>query len=336
MSKAELIDEMLSYYWIVNELSKTVGEGTEGPETDADPNHSLQELRDHSDAPRESEPEGPREDEARESAKESPVNRSAGELVADAITEEDRLEEIVRSLQRLQEGVDRIDESSPASDGDSSDDGPSELDGEEIAEAFLALQEHVEALQTRQDAAQRQIRQIVSRLERRQERIAKQAADDDDLEDVTTVQEAIVDELTDLDDRLDATIEHYRTLESSKERLEDRIDGEFDDLEQILTHLLETMSRFDTRLEDEIGSVKADTKMLKYQVEKHHHLGELKREANLQGIEKADCSNCGVTCRLGLLETPFCPDCGEQFAGIEPTWVPFKNATLRNGGPLKR
>jgi uncharacterized phage infection (PIP) family protein YhgE len=337
MSEAELVNEMLSYYWIVNELSKTVGEGSESPGaamgSDDGP---LEKPHVHPESSGVSSTEQPEEGD--EPTGQPAQGDFSAESVEGVIEDLDRIERLVQSLQQLRSGLDtigvqpppRTDEASatPSVGTDRGSSGP-EVDLEE-------LQMNVDELQARQEEALGTMQETVEEIERQQERIASQAADDAAVSEIAGVQEAIVDEVTAIGSRLEQASHRHRTLESSHEQLEDRIEADFDDLESIITHLLETVSQLNAQLEDASTSHDADMEMLKYQLQKRQHLEELKREANREGVQRADCAECGQTCHLGLLETPFCPECGEQFASIEPTWVPFKNALLHIGGPLKK
>jgi predicted nucleic acid-binding Zn-ribbon protein len=313
ISEAQLVNELLSYYWIVNELSRSVEDAPDAhgfpPGSDE---LSLESLHG------ETGPEGPFSPQSGSGEPEL-ADRSAGEEPSP--------------------GASPDDEPAGASDGG---DGGDDLTGTTastpagVAEAVADLQDDIEALRDRQETALQSIRETVADVERRQDRLASRSADEDTFEEVATIQAAVVDELTAIGDDIAAATDRQESLETSQERLEERIEAEFDDLEAILTHLLETVRELDSAVDDATDRHTGDIKMLKYQLQKHHHLEELKRGANLAGIERADCENCGQTVHLGLLESPFCPDCGEQFARVEPTWLPFRNARIENGGPLKR
>jgi len=142
------------------------------------------------------------------------------------------------------------------------------------------------------------------------------------------------DELVEIRERLselEADLSDQIAEESdAREELESWIETEFDNVEDVLQHLLSTTDNLEYRLGSAIDSQREQLEPLQAAHADHKQLQELKNEAIEKGVSTADCSNCGETIDLRLLPAPHCPSCGQEFTGVtDSSWWPFDSATLR-------
>jgi len=123
-----------------------------------------------------------------------------------------------------------------------------------------------------------------------------------------------------------------RLAEEADERaeLEAWIETEFDNIEDVLQHLLSTTDNLEYRLGSAIESQREQLEPLQAAHAEQEQLQTLKNEAIEKGVDAADCDDCGETVDLGLLPEPYCPNCDQQFTGVTASsWWPFDTATLR-------
>lgn len=104
------------------------------------------------------------------------------------------------------------------------------------------------------------------------------------------------------------------SLRNDHRSLKDLVRNEFGNIRTILTHLLETSG------DDEQRSRPADLEFeedIRQHLEEQATLASILRTASRAGIRVAECSHCGRTVDLSLLEDPFCPNCERAFESLE-------------------
>lgn len=121
-------------------------------------------------------------------------------------------------------------------------------------------------------------------------------------------------------------------LEETHEEFESWVDEEFDHIEQLFEHLLETVGRFETRFEeidDRIEELQYD--------DTADELASLRRSAIDLGVDTGRCDECGTSVDLSLLDAPQCPNCEATFTTVRSdasSWNPFAKPTIRTTDPV--
>jgi uncharacterized coiled-coil DUF342 family protein len=125
-------------------------------------------------------------------------------------------------------------------------------------------------------------------------------------------------ELAENVEEMEAELAEFRTEFDS---LEERVDGGFENYETILSTLTDRADETDEKL-DTLANAIIDLRKRAVELEsasaRRTAVEELQTDANLRGVETANCEACGETVRLGLLTEPRCPRCQEPFDGVEP------------------
>jgi chromosome segregation ATPase len=120
----------------------------------------------------------------------------------------------------------------------------------------------------------------------------------------STVDEAVGERADEIDDRLtdvEARVDDLAELEA-------RVDAiDTDDLDDKLSRVASAVVRVRRRL-DAAERDRAD----------RERLDAISATANRNGVRKAACTDCGSTVDVGLLTEPECPHCGGAFAELEP------------------
>ncbi|WP_416840882.1 hypothetical protein [Haloferax sp. DFSO52] len=136
---------------------------------------------------------------------------------------------------------------------------------------------------------------------------------------------------------IDDVTANIETVREQLSAVESRVEGGFDNYEEILTYLDETTTDLDERL-DVVAASLADVRSRVTDIEAAHRerkqLSTLLRTANDAGERKATCDNCEETVHLDLLTEPRCPACQSAFEALSPSKGFFGSATLRTGQPL--
>ncbi|KAB1187469.1 MULTISPECIES: hypothetical protein [Haloferax] len=137
---------------------------------------------------------------------------------------------------------------------------------------------------------------------------------------------ASVDEVSD-------TVEDVRTsLEAEQERLQARLDEEFDNLRTILEYLVETGDSLDVRLTETQIQYRAELREIRAE---RAQLRRIRQDARDAGTYTADCERCGETIDFALLTEPNCPNCGRTLTGVESEtkWLFLSRYTATTGTP---
>ena len=117
---------------------------------------------------------------------------------------------------------------------------------------------------------------------------------------------------------------------TARKEFEAWIETEFDNIEDVLEHLLSTTDNLEYRLGSAVDSHRGQLKPLEAAQAEQERLRELKNEAIKKGITAGECDNCGETVDLSLLPTPNCPGCDQRLTGVtDSSWWPFDTATIQ-------
>ncbi|ESS08533.1 MAG: hypothetical protein A07HN63_01763 [uncultured archaeon A07HN63] len=129
----------------------------------------------------------------------------------------------------------------------------------------------------------------------------------------TAVNEQLSGEATDLDN------------------IEAWIQNEFDNIEDVLEHLLSKTDNLEYRIGSAVDSQREQLEPLQEAHAEQENLTALKAEAIRKDVDTAACSDCGESVDLGVLPTPYCPNCEQKLTGVEAGqgWNPFDKPTLR-------
>ena len=126
-------------------------------------------------------------------------------------------------------------------------------------------------------------------------------------------------------------------LESLTERvetLEERLDGGFENFEEILTVLVERTDDIADDVETLGGGMVAMKETLETVTGREQgraRADRLKREAATHGVRKAKCEECGSTVDLGLLSSATCPTCDATFQDLDANPGFFGSSMLETG-----
>ena len=320
VSERELLDEILSSYWVLEELSDVVlngdptAEGSDHPSSqhDAPPEPTARTAA----ANRQTQPadrrEQPTDNVSRSPDSDTPAESdqvTEPESTIEAASDEDlELSGIEQELEKLRTVIDELateqslptpESTTPDTDQDESA-APSPSESDDESDGF----EEFTAAKTESWSDSRG---VVAEL-------------DDELIEIRSRLSELESELTD------------RLAEESDERaeLEAWIETEFDNVEDVLQHLLSTTDNLEYRLGSAIDSQREALEPLQAANAEREQLRTLKNEAIEKGVDAADCDDCGETVDLGLLPDPYCPNCDQQFTGVTASsWWPFDTATLR-------
>ncbi|MFC7202187.1 hypothetical protein ACFQJC_01565 [Haloferax namakaokahaiae] len=130
-----------------------------------------------------------------------------------------------------------------------------------------------------------------------------------------------------------------RTVEALREqveRLDEYVDGGFENYEEVLTYLDETTTDLETKLQT-VAKVLVDLRARTVDIEaealERETLAELLRVANANNDRKATCESCETKVHLDLLAEPRCPACRTAFTELSPSSGFFGSATLHTGPP---
>jgi chromosome segregation ATPase len=322
VSKQELMNQMLSSYWILDELTGLVGE-TEAnttrqlsPEDSAPASESVSRESERSESTDAASEEKPTETE---SAEDETMETGSNEDVT-----EERIREIQLAIRKLVE--DQSEAEARASIDEESADSPSADDEtsrvvDELRQQCETLGSELDDLESRQDTQFDRLSDElqlaldrVNELEETQERLP-------DREDI----EAIVDDIRTIDGRLEE-------LHTADRELESRMDREFDSIEELFRRVLNTLDDLESELDATTESYQEDLEPIKERIKERKRLEELKNDALNRGVRKGSCERCDRTVDLALLESADCPNCTAHFTGIDDSgWNPLRPATLETG-----
>ena len=143
-----------------------------------------------------------------------------------------------------------------------------------------------------------------------------------------------LDDLPELTDRLETLETRLAELESTTERLDERLDAGFENYREILEYLLERTDRLADR-SDVLAQATLDARetltRAAGEAATRRALEDLLAEAQRHGTDRGSCAACGSTVLLGLLTEPTCPHCSATLTGVEPAGRLFNRYRLTVG-----
>ena len=314
VSKRELMNQMLSSYWILDELTGLVGEteaemetktkAEPGPGTPREPPESASDRTpDSADSP------------GTEAPAETERAGDDGPLEERTSTEEN-IREIRTAIQQLLdaqlEPADDPSETSPTLDGG-------------VVSVVSELQRQVGKFEARLDDIEDRQNSRFDRFSNELQLLLDRVGELEGKHD-RFVERSELEPLADDIRRLNERLEGIRT---ANEELEARVDREFDSIEELFRRLLDELDEIDAELEGATESVREDLKPLEERAAKRDRLAELKTEALRRDVRSGTCGNCDRSVDLALLEVPECPNCMSRFVGIRNGgWNPFQSPTI--------
>jgi len=282
VSKQKLLDEILSSYWVLEELSGVV---TDSSVTDDARQSDRAQSGDQTGDRRHGPTEG---------------QRDSGTATPSSSVEFSELKTELQSLRTAIEGLSR----------DHGGEQPVD-DADEVSALEGQLNDLSSAVVERQTETDETVKQLAERI--------------DGLSQQLDEVESRLDEgmsLAELEERVEDTSADHADLEA-------RLESEFDSIEQVLQHLLDTTDNIEYRLGAVSESRQEALEPLRARNEMHEAVAELKQEALRHEVSAAVCDNCDQKIDLGLLEVPSCPSCERRFTGISNGgWLPFSKATI--------
>lgn len=202
------------------------------------------------------------------------------------------------------------------------------LDGEDAGERLESLDENAEK---RLDALGERVGELEDGLD----------------EKIDDVRQRVIQVKRETDNRAPADHSHERLREQSDEgvriataardaidELEEHVDRGFDNFEDILDYLTDTVDEQEEKwngLARMVIDLRERVNELEGDVATRRATAELKEAANRNGISAADCEHCGTNVQIGLLVSPLCPNCETTFRDVEPGGRFLRSATLLAG-----
>lgn len=329
VSETEIINRMLSSYWIFQELSEMLSD-SEG-----------QNARSVIPKGRENLNPDAEEISEREEQSSSSADGNGAEGKSNQDIDENALLKIIAELESLPSPAESV---SPQ-DSQETGRGPDERMARST-EMYLLRDELNELKKKTSElsiALDQQDSRNTAELEqsREGEIVSKLDAIKDTLDDLSRADssqkdrpeahtseriEAFERELAELAETVESEIEQ---LEASQADLERWTDNELDGIEQVFDELFERTDQLEQHIDDKLESVDQRIDDIEEYVDGQTQLAELKREANDHGISTAVCEHCSERVDLGLLMDPNCPNCDRVISGINPaSWIPFSSNTL--------
>ena len=245
--------------------------------------------------------------------------------------------------------------------------GGARLDG--VEERIAALDDRVTAIEGRERVDPDRVTEVAGRVEDLTERIEavaeevtaaegdadgaladRVAALEDDLDEkIGDVRERVIQvkretdgkapadhDHGDLRQRVDRAATTVGEFDSRLDDLEGRVEGGFDNFEEILEYLTETSEDLETRTETLArATIGLRDRVAELETERSARAvaDDIRETANRNGDATATCESCSGRIRLGLLSRPECPHCAATFEDVEPSSGLFGTATLLVGPP---
>ncbi len=341
ISRGEVLDEMLSSYWILEELTGMLDDG--------EPGGPASHLGQGAGEP---ESEGPGA-----GANRNDVDAAEGE--SDRGGEGDSTE-VIRELRQLRTAVQELSERSDAESRDRQS-GPraddprvsrssSQRRSDGLQTALADLQERIEDLSEElsevQETHDRDVADLRADVEETLETLEGLESSVDGLVGNSELESLAVsfeeelsrieDTTTELDGRLAQLEEaHSETagevtdLADGHSDLEARLDREFDSIENLFQHLMDRTDDLEYQITAVSDSHEERMDPVQDDIEEREQLVAVMREAHRKGISRAVCENCETSVDLSLLQEPYCPECDRSVSGLEPGgWLPFDKPVL--------
>ena len=293
VSKQKLLDEILSSYWVLEELSGVVTDSEVANE------------------PQQSESQPPIEPAA------DPTDTTSQEMGESSPATE--FSELKSELQGLRTAIEELsqDQQDDSQQADSPEEEFSTLEGQ--------LDDLSSAVVERQTETDETVTELSERIDTLSERLANLESRIDVGRSLADL-EAAVEQNSDNYTELEAAVEQNS---DNHAELENELESEFDSIEQVLQHLLDTTDNIEYRLGAVSESRQEALRPLRERNAIQDQLTELKQEALRHGVSAGVCDNCDQQVDLGLLEVPECPSCERRFTGIsDGGWFPFSKSKI--------
>ncbi len=118
------------------------------------------------------------------------------------------------------------------------------------------------------------------------------------VEQNTSVIQELTAEGTERSNRLDA--------------IESRFESSYDDVREILSHLLDETDEHDAKLDTIVDAYDDDVTAIKHRQRRQVDLAELKTDAARRDLSRATCEHCDNAFNIALLGEPACPHCDRE------------------------
>jgi predicted Zn-ribbon and HTH transcriptional regulator len=182
------------------------------------------------------------------------------------------------------------------------------------------LDRRLQDVESRFDGLLEDVRERVIQVKRETDQ--KAAADHDHPELASAVEE------------LEGVADDLETVAAAVDKLETRMEGGFDNYEEVLEYLADTIdqvSRRQATLANAIVETREELRKLAARDSARSAVEELQRAAGQLGVRNADCEDCGTTVDLGLLTRTECPHCSASFVSVTPAQGYFGSDTIETG-----
>ena len=330
VSTDEILDQVVSAYWVYTELQRTLNSVADTPSTDQSPRKQgtkmSPDVNDDNVEQQQPSPVG-----QRESA--SPKSESESES---------------ESEDESKSGEDRISESSL-----SSDDGSRKMSGERSeGELWQRLYELSDKLdQNRRSQTERWIRlrdrvesieREVNMMENNKRRRGSDSSSENktNMDNIQSDVDLLKQEIKQLKQSHEESIElrqEFKTrieeLEQSQETIQSRIDDEFDSIESAFETALTRQEKFETRRSQLTDQIEDNADTIDSMSEDRETLEAIRQTALEEGVENAKCDYCDENIKISMLASPECPFCETPLNDVDPGgWNPL-NSDVLTGAP---
>lgn len=180
-----------------------------------------------------------------------------------------------------------------------------------------------------------ELRERIDRLgEKRDEDRETRADIEADLAQLTQRVDAVSQQLRDrqstLESRFDEELENLETILEYLVDTTDDLESAIDGLERTTGDLVYTTDGLEGGLE----SVTEELEIVRSRRAERERLTDLRRTASQLGVRSAACEHCGTSVDIGVLPSADCPDCDRQFVDVERGrgWFGFGTDTLVTAG----
>lgn len=152
-------------------------------------------------------------------------------------------------------------------------------------------------------------------------------------EDLDDVRDRVIQVKQEIDEKAPADHDHpdlreqattvaaqTESLEATVEDLRSRLEGGFENYEEILEYLTETTDDLESKVDtlaDAVVDVRARMETEAERQAVRDAVAELAAEANRRGVRTGTCEECERSVDIALLSAPECPHCASTFSGIE-------------------
>ncbi len=318
--KQELMNQMLSSYWILDELTGLVGQ------TEFEGN-----MEHRSPGPVESpNPDGGRETESEipESEADSDGAKDEGENAERASTEE--------SIREIQAAIGELIERQSAVEGQHPDGVANPLDGG-VVSVVSDLQRQIGKFESKLDDAEARQSSQFDRLSNEIQLVL------DRVNELERAQSTFVErgEFEAFVSETESVKTNLESIRTTTEELESRMDREFDSIEALFHRLLGALEELDSELdsvdtelrsaiESATESYREDLEPLQEREADRRRVEALKTSALQREIRRGTCESCTQTVDLALLESPVCPNCSARFSELgERSWNPLRSPKIK-------